>query len=55
VEDKSTADLMMSFYSHRREGMTNANALRAAQVEMIHTKDHNNPFYWAAFCLTGYP
>jgi len=53
VDDKSTVELMTSFYTHLKEGMSKASALRTAQVET--RANHPNPYYWAGFVLTGNP
>jgi len=59
VADESTADLMTSFYTGLRNGLTKDEALRAAQLSFIHRAGeagHANvahPFYWASFQLTG--
>jgi hypothetical protein len=51
VEDESTALLMERFYTHLREGAGKAEALRQAQIEV---RDQDpNPYYWAAFVLSG--
>jgi CHAT domain-containing protein/Tfp pilus assembly protein PilF len=51
VDDQATGLLMRSFYTHLRSGMGKAEALRAAQSEM--RQRYPNPYYWAAFVLTG--
>jgi CHAT domain-containing protein len=33
--------------------MTNAGALRAAQLAILAQDNWNSPYYWAAFGLTG--
>jgi CHAT domain-containing protein len=53
VDDKSTVELMTSLYTHLREGMGKASALRAAQAET--RARHPHPYYWAGFVLTGNP
>jgi CHAT domain-containing protein len=57
VDSNGTADLMISFYKHRRSGLPTVYALRQAQVEMLHGPDktYQSPYYWAAFlCVGGY-
>jgi CHAT domain-containing protein len=54
VNDDSTAALMVSFFrgmikDHKRP----AEALRAAQVEMLRSKKWQAPHFWAAFVLQG--
>jgi len=59
VESRSARDLMVSF--HRRlqrrdgtiSGRTTSEALRAAELSMLRTKDRSHPFYWASFILVG--
>ena len=51
VDDQATMDLMTSFYTHLRQGMSKAGALQAAQAETREKYPH--PKYWAAFVLTG--
>ncbi len=53
VADDSTADLMKRFYGYLREGRSKDEALRAAQADLIRSKDFSHPYYWAAFQLTG--
>jgi hypothetical protein len=38
-------------YTHLREGIGKAEALRQAQIEV--RQEYSNPFYWAAFVLSG--
>jgi CHAT domain-containing protein len=51
VDDRATSLLMRSFYAHLKRGMGKAEALRMAQSET--RKQYANPYYWAAFVLTG--
>ena len=66
VDDQVTAELMVRFYRHLRDGKTKDAALRAAQVELIRGPievwdedrqvreiDASAPYYWAAFQLFG--
>lgn len=53
VDDRSTSELMVSFYRHLKAGMGKAEALRAAQADT--RKEHPHPYHWAAFVLTGHP
>ena len=56
VADESTAMLMERFYRlWRKEGRPLALALREAQQHVRDTdnREHEHPFYWAAFYLTG--
>jgi CHAT domain-containing protein len=53
VEDEATSQLMVSFYTHLKRGLSKAAALQAAQKEA--RARHPHPYYWAAFVLTGEP
>ncbi len=55
VEDDSTRELMQRFYEHLLGGESKAQALRAAQCNLIDRTDsaYTHPFYWAAFRLVG--
>jgi len=51
VDDRSTGLLMERFYTHLRDGMDKAEALRQAQLEV--RAEYPNPYYWSAFVLSG--
>lgn len=51
VDDQATGLLMRSFYTHLQRGLGKAEALRAAQSET--RRQYPNPYYWAAFVLSG--
>jgi CHAT domain-containing protein len=62
VSDASTAELMKRFYTYLRAGQAKTDALRAAQLDLLHGSirlaagaklDPSHPFYWAAFELIG--
>ena len=53
VTDVATKELMIAFYTHLKDGMGKAEALRAAQQDVRRTRP--NPYYWAGFVLTGDP
>jgi len=53
INDASTKTVMGSFYQHLQEGATKGEALRQAKLEYITQADDPNPFFWAAFTLTG--
>jgi CHAT domain-containing protein len=55
VADRSTADLMTSFYKRMLtgQGAPAASAMRQAQMDMIAGKKYAAPFYWAPFVLVG--
>lgn len=50
VYDDSTADMMISFYTHLMSGMSKREALVKAQQD-IRNKGYNDPKYWATFIL----
>jgi len=50
VNDKSTSDLMVSFYKNYKN-KPKVEALQTAQLEIM--KKYPQPFYWAPFSLTG--
>jgi CHAT domain-containing protein/tetratricopeptide (TPR) repeat protein len=51
VDDQATGRLMRSFYTHLKRGLGKAEALQVAQSET--RRLYPNPYYWAAFVLTG--
>lgn len=54
VSDRSTASLMIEFYRELgKPGTTKAEALRRAQVTLLHQDDYTSPYYWAPFVLLG--
>lgn len=54
VSDRSTALLMIEFYRQLNQpGITKAEALRRAQVALLHQDDYIAPFYWSPFVLLG--
>ncbi len=54
VGDRSTASLMIEFYHELGQpGVTKAEALRHAQVALLHQDNYTSPYYWAPFVLLG--
>ena len=56
VKDDSTVVLMDEFYKHLAQtntSMTKAEALRQAQISLIHSENFEHPFYWSPFILVG--
>jgi CHAT domain-containing protein len=53
VPDRTTRELMTSFYSHWSSGLPKSKSLRKARLQIL--KTYENPFYWAAFQLVGNP
>jgi len=54
VDDRSTAELMVKFYAALSQpGTTKAEALRQAQLGILHQEGYEHPFFWAAFVMVG--
>jgi CHAT domain-containing protein/tetratricopeptide (TPR) repeat protein len=54
VNDKATAALMQHLYTGMlRNNKTPAAALRAAQIEMLRTRQWQSPYFWAPFVMQG--
>lgn len=54
VNDKATAALMQRLYVEMlRSKKTPAAALRAAQMQLLRTRQWQSPYYWAAFVVQG--
>lgn len=54
VNDTSTAQFVTGFYQGlTRDQLTRAEAVRQAQLTLIHSSNYNHPYYWAAFTLIG--
>jgi CHAT domain-containing protein len=53
LEDQPTRHLMKVFYDHLAHGEAKADALRQAQLELLH--DGASPYYWASFQVVGDP
>ena len=53
VDDKATGELMTSFYESLAKNAGKREALRVAQLRFL--KKQPEPFFWAAFQLTGSP
>lgn len=53
VSDKATTQLMTEFMRRWRSGEPRAQAWRQAQLSLLHSKEFSNPYFWAAFTLTG--
>ncbi len=53
VMDESTAELMANFYRHLRAGANKAEAVRQAQLSLLHSRKYSSPFFWAPFILLG--
>ncbi len=53
VSDRSTRDLMASYYKQLMRGAGRGEALRKAQLEMLRSDTRRHPYYWASFILAG--
>ncbi|HEX8118565.1 MAG TPA: CHAT domain-containing protein, partial [Pyrinomonadaceae bacterium] len=54
VDSEPTKDLMIAFHRKRKEGgLSSAESLRRAQLELLNRDGTKAPFYWAAFSLFG--
>jgi len=54
VNDKATASLMQHLYvGMLKSNKSPAAALRAAQIEMLRTRQWQSPYFWAAFVMQG--
>jgi CHAT domain-containing protein len=54
VNDQATAKLMSSFYQELSEQhLPKAEALRQAQLTLLHNPWYGHPFYWAPYVLLG--
>ena len=54
VRDAATRKLMVEFYRNWwEEGMSKAEALRAAKQVLARSEEPSNPRYWAPFVLYG--
>jgi len=54
VSDRASAELAARFYTHLRRTQP-AQALAAAQVELLRTPLYQQPYYWAAYQVSGAP
>lgn len=53
VNDHATARLLTEFMRRWRAGTPRAKAWREAQLTLLRSKEFSNPYFWAAFTLTG--
>jgi CHAT domain-containing protein/tetratricopeptide (TPR) repeat protein len=53
VEDRATGELMKRFYGYLKAGKPKDEALRLAQIDLIHSPELSQPISWAAFQLNG--
>ena len=53
VNDAATSALMTEFMRRWRAGTPRGQAWREAQLSLLRSRDFANPYFWAAFTLTG--
>ena len=54
IKDNVAAQMMETFYEALRQpGVSKAEALRQAQIDMLHNTDFDDPFFWSAYVLIG--
>jgi len=53
VDDASSSDLMVAFYENLQHKDAKDVALQKAQIRLLRNPRTANPYYWAAFTLTG--
>ena len=53
VNDKAPSQLMTEFIRRLCSGEPRAKAWREAQLSLLHSNEFQNPYFWAAFTLTG--
>jgi len=55
INDKTTQELMHSFYTNIKKGQTKSNALHQSKLAYLSTHEGSmaSPFYWSSFVLIG--
>lgn len=53
VNEESTVALMDEFYFQMIQGLSKAEALRQAKLNLIHNPEFSHPFFWGSFQLIG--
>ncbi|MEN9566195.1 MAG: hypothetical protein RLZZ69_1391 [Cyanobacteriota bacterium] len=54
VDDRATTQLMSSFYQElSAQHLPKAEALRQAQLSLLHNRWYQHPFYWSPYVLLG--
>jgi len=54
INDEATVKLMLRFYDgFINQGLTKAKALQRAQIDLLHSQEMANPFFWGPFILVG--
>jgi CHAT domain-containing protein/Tfp pilus assembly protein PilF len=52
IPEKTSVNLVESFFAHRKDGKSKSEALRLARSE-LRLRGYNHPFFWASFILVG--
>ena len=55
VADKSSSDLMTSFYKYLKKGKSKQESMRLAKIDYLKTADEltSNPYFWSGFVVLG--
>ena len=55
VDSQATAELMINFHKIRKQGLSTAEALRRAQLQMLGSSQSRfrHPYYWSPFSVMG--
>jgi len=55
VADKSSSELMTSFYKYLRKGKSKQEAMRFAKIDYLENADNltSNPYFWSGFVVLG--
>jgi CHAT domain-containing protein len=55
VADKSSSEMMTSFYKYLKKGKSKQEAMRLSKLDYLETADDltSNPYFWSAFVVLG--
>ena len=53
IQDKTTRDMMVTYYRRLKQGEGRGEALRQVQLEMLKQVRRRHPYYWASFIQSG--
>lgn len=53
VSDSATRELMVDYYKRLEAGEGRTEAMRQAQLKMLHNPKQSHPYYWASFIQSG--
>jgi CHAT domain-containing protein len=55
VSDKSSSELMTSFYKYLRKGKSKQEAMRLSKIDYLDSADDltSNPYFWSGFVVLG--